>query len=268
MTPLKRSGAPAKNPGPPAAPDWRQQLLDSSRSFGIELSAAQLDAFATYLSTLLEWNRRINLTSITDPAEIAALHLLDSLTCLFAYRPDANACVIDVGSGAGLPGIPVAIARPDLRVTLLECTRKKCRFLEHMIARAPLPQVSVDCRRAEDAGRDQATRETFDIAMTRAVAEVAVATELCLPLVKVGGAVLIMKGPQAQEEIARGVKAIATLGGELESARPFALPTPTGAAARVIVVLRKVHPTPEKYPRPPGIPAKRPLGIDRGRQRG
>jgi 16S rRNA (guanine527-N7)-methyltransferase len=268
MTPFERSAIPAETPGARAAPDWRQQLLESSRSFGIELSAVQLDAFDTYLSTLLDWNRRINLTSVTDAAEIAALHFLDSLACLSAWRVDANVCVTDVGSGAGLPGIPIAIARPDLRVTLLESTRKKCRFLEEVIARIPLPLVSVDCRRAEEAGRDQGTREAFDIATTRAVSELAVVAELCLPLIKLGGAALIMKGPRIESEIARAENAVTTLGGEVEYARPFALPTPAGPAERVIVILRKVHPTPEKYPRAPGMPAKRPLGIDRGRKRG
>ena len=253
---------------PAGARDWRHQLAESSRGFGIELSAAQLDAFDTYLSALLDWNGRVNLTSVTDPAEIAAVHFLDSITCLYAHEFDANARVIDVGSGGGLPGIPVAIARPDLRVTLLESTRKKCGFLEHVIARIPLPGVSVDCRRAEDAGRDPMTRETYDIAMTRAVADLAVVAELCLPLVKIGGAALVMKGPKIAAEIARSGDAISTLGGEPESARRFALPTPSGPAQRVIVVLRKVRPTPEKHPRAPGIPAKRPLGIDRGNGRG
>ena len=243
--------------------DWQARLAEGALGMDIRLTRVQLAAFESYLSILLDWNRRLNLTAVTAPGEIAALHFLDSLTGLAAVQFDANTCVIDVGAGAGFPGIPLAIARPDLEITLLESTGKKCRFLEHAIGELALARVSVDCRRAELAGKDPAMREAFDIAVTRAVAEVAVASELCLPFVKRGGLALMMKGPRGDAEVARAKVAIETLGGQMVLMRHLTLPTPTGSAERVIVGVRKTDPTPGRYPRGPGIPAKRPLGIDR-----
>lgn len=244
---------------------WRDALAAGSAAIGVPLTDAQLHSFGLYLDTLLDWNQRINLTAITDPNEVAALHFLDSLTCLPAFSFDANACVLDVGSGAGFPGIPLAIARPDLKVTLLESVRKKRRFLEHVVASLDLPSVSVKCARAETAGRDPTMRDAFDVAVTRALAELSTAAELCLPLVKVGGIALVMKGPKADDEISRADDAIAILGGMLEFTRDFDLPTPSGSAQRVIIGLRKAGATPDKYPRAPGIPAKRPISIDRSK---
>jgi len=261
-----RVPGPSRGEGEPQAESsgWRRWLREAGRAFGIGLSDDQLDLFEAYLSALLAWNRRVNLTAITEPNEVAALHFLDSLTCLAVSRFDANARVIDVGSGAGFPGIPIAISRPDLHVTLLESTGRKCRFLDHVITTLALPGVSVDCRRAEMAGQDPSTRESFDIAVTRAVAELAVLAELCLPLLKMGGVALVMKGPKAESEIARGGGAMAVLGGRLEFARPLALPVPSGTVERVVLGIRKISATPQGYPRAPGVPARRPLGIDRG----
>jgi len=246
---------------------WQRQLLASSRALGIELTAAHIDAFAAYLDLLLDWNRRVNLTSITDPAEVAALHFLDSLTCLTVAPLRWNIRLLDVGSGAGVPGIPLAIVRPDLEVTLLESVRKKCRFVEAAVALLGLRWVSVDCRRAEEAGQDPARREAFDIAVTRAVAHAAVAAELCLPLVRIGGLAMVMKGPCAEQEVAEARMAIATLGGSVEFMRALTLPTPGGEVGRTIVGVRKIKQTPAQYPRRPGVPARRPLGIDRPKRR-
>lgn len=247
--------------------EWRAALQDGAKGFGIHLTEAQAKACERYVSLLLDWNRRVNLTAITDPRKIAVLHLLDSMTCLAAVPIVTNARVIDVGSGAGLPGIPIAVARPDLFVTLLESTRKKCHFLKEAISSLCLAGASVDCRRAEDAGRDPAVRETFDVAVSRAVADLSVVAELCLPFVRVGGLVLAMKGPRVGEEMGHGRRACAGLGGEVEFTRSFTLSAPDEAAERVIVGIRKVTATPEKYPRRPGIPSKRPLGIDTSRRR-
>lgn len=247
--------------------EWRAALQHGAKGFGIDLTEAQAEACERYVSLLLAWNQRVNLTAITDPRKIAVLHLLDSLTCLAAVPIGTNARVIDVGSGAGLPGIPIAVVRPDLRVTLLEATRKKCRFLEDAVTALGLVGASVDCRRAEDAGHDPLLREAFDVAVSRAVADLAVLAELCLPLVKVGGLVLAMKGPRVGEEIAQGRRACAGLGGEVEFTRSFTLSAPDEPAERVIVGIRKVTATPEKYPRRAGTPSKRPLGIDTSRRR-
>jgi len=234
-----------------------------SSLIGVPLIDLQLDGFSRYLDELLERNRRVNLTSITAPDEVAALHFLDSLTCLAALDFPADARVADVGAGAGLPGIALAIARPDVRVVLIESIHKKARFLEHVVRRLPLPNVVVYCGRAETAGRNPLLRESFHVVVIRAVARLAVAAELCLPLARIGGAALVMKGPRGAEEAAEASSAIAILGGRMESTRDLLLPAPSGPVARTIIVLRKHAQTPPKYPRAPGKPAKRPLGIDR-----
>jgi 16S rRNA (guanine527-N7)-methyltransferase len=246
--------------------EWRGLLRDGARNLGIDLTGAELDAFECYMSLLLDWNRRVNLTAITDPAEIAILHFFDSLTCLAAASFGPNARVVDVGSGAGLPGIPIAVVRPDLGLTLLESTRKKCLFLEHAIGVIALSSVSVDCRRAEDAGRDPLLRGTLDVAVSRAVADLVVVAELCLPLVKVGGLMLAMKGPRVGEEMEQAQRGCAILGGKIEFARDFVLPA-AEPADRVIVGIRKIGPTSDRYPRRAGMPAKRPLGIDTSKRR-
>jgi 16S rRNA (guanine527-N7)-methyltransferase len=255
-------------PSPPFTPPgaWQRQLRKSARRLGIGLTAAHLDAFASYLDLLLDWNRRVNLTAITEPSQVAALHFLDSLTCLAEVPTAANTRLCDVGSGAGFPGIPLAIVCPELEVTLLESVRKKCRFLEAVIAALGLPRVAVACRRAEVAGCDPAMRETFDMAITRAVAHLAVAAEFCLPLVKVGGLALVMKGPQGEQEVIESQTAIGTLGGSVERVRAFRLPTPEGEVGRSIIAVRKTSRMLPKYPRRPGIPARRPLGIDTPRR--
>lgn len=243
--------------------DWHWTLRENAKAFGVNLTPAQIERFQLYLSLLLEWNQRINLTSITDPAEVGAIHFLDSITCFAAFGFDANISLLDVGSGAGLPGIPLAICRPDLFVTLLESTSKKCRFLELAVQNLALDRVAVDCSRAETAAHDPTMRETFNVAVTRALADLAVIAELSLPFVKTGGHALAMKGPSIGDEIDRACDAIHIVGGEITDVKTMSITTPSGAVARTIIVMTKIAQTPEKYPRRPGIPAKRPLGIDR-----
>lgn len=182
---------------------WQLSLRNQAQALGVALDDAQLGRFAAFMDALLDWNERVNLTSITDPEGIAALHFADSLTCLAATEVPGGAAIIDIGTGAGLPGVPIALARTDVCVTLLEATRKKCQFLEHAVSVLPLPDSRVVCDRAESAGRDPQLRESFDIAVIRAVAEYAAAAELTLPFLRVGGVALIMKGPLADEELAR-----------------------------------------------------------------
>lgn len=247
---------------------WARPLQMEGRRLGIRITDGQLRAFDAYLRALLESNRRVNLTSITDPQQVATTHFLDSLTCLLAAPFPHAAAVADVGSGAGLPGIPLAIARPDLRVTLIESTGKKCRFLERVVGILGLGKAGVACARAEAVGHDPEHRESYDVVVARALAEAAVAAELCLPLAKVGGAVMLMKGPHAAEEIDRAGAAISILGGEVEAARRFTINAPGEALSRTIIVVRKNRPTPDAYPRAPGRPGKRPLGIDTRRREG
>jgi 16S rRNA (guanine527-N7)-methyltransferase len=247
---------------------WARLLKIEGCRLGIRITDGQLSAFDAYLRALLESNRRVNLTSITDPQQVAITHFLDSLTCLLAAPFPPAAAVVDVGSGAGLPGIPLAIARPDLRVTLIESTGKKCHFLERVVGLLRLRNMGVMCARAEAVGHDPAHRESYDVVVARALAEAAVAAELCLPLAKVGGAVTLMKGPRAAEEIERAGAAISILGGEVEAVRRFTIKAPGESVSRTIVVVRKNQPTPDGYPRAPGRPGKRPLGIDTRRCEG
>jgi 16S rRNA (guanine527-N7)-methyltransferase len=238
--------------------DWRETFSAGAAALGVPLDAGALDRFSSYLDALLEWNPRVNLTRITDPEQIAVKHFVDSLTCLRAAEFGPSARLADVGSGAGLPGVALAIARPDLRVTLIESSRRRCDFLRHVIRALGLDRVEVACLRAEDAGRQDYYRQSYDLAVSRAVARLAVLAEYCLPLVRVGGAFLAQKGREAETEVAKAAPALEALGGTVEASTRFELPG--GAGERKIVVIRKVAPTPEAYPRRAGVPAKRPLG--------
>lgn len=240
---------------------WRRILAAGGERLSIALGEAEAERFAAYLEALLEWNRRINLTRITDPAEVAVKHFLDSLTCLRAAPFGRGARVADVGSGAGLPGVALAIARGDLRVTLVEATAKRCEFLNHVVERLGLERVEVACLRAEEAGRQDDYRESYDVVVSRAVARIAVLAEYALPLTRVGGVFLAQKGPRAETEVEEAAGAIETLGGRVQASERFQLPE--GGGSRVVVVIGKESPTPARYPRRPGVPAKRPLGLDR-----
>jgi 16S rRNA (guanine527-N7)-methyltransferase len=224
------------------------------------LSQRQLAAFATLHRELIEWNARFNLTAITDSEGVYVRHFLDSLSCLRALpRADlgAHARVIDVGTGAGFPGIPIKIARPDVHLTLLEATGKKVRFLEHLVEVLALEQTTVLQGRAEDLGGNPAHRELYDWALARAVAEMPVLAEYLLPLVRVGGSVLAQKGERAAAEVHGASTAIQTLGGQVRRLVPVEL---RGLAeTRYLVLIDKVAATPKRYPRRTGIPAKRPL---------
>lgn len=234
-------------------------LADGARRMGIPLSDQQLDTFQTYYETLIAWNRRVNLTRITDYEAVQIKHFLDSLSCLPAIHclKGADLRAIDVGSGAGLPGVPLKIAWPELRLTLMEATGKKTEFLRFLVERLGLSEVSVANARAEEVGQDPAHREGYDLALARALAEIATLAELTLPLVRVGGLVIAQKGGDPAAEVQAAQGAIATLGGQVKEIRPVTVPDLE--AARHLVVLEKVQPTPPKYPRRPGMPAKRPL---------
>lgn len=226
-------------------------LREDAHQFGLSLSDEQLAKFARYRQELLDWNARINLTSITSPDGVDRLHFLDSLACLLEPMPK-GALVLDVGAGAGLPGLALKIARSDLAVTLLEATAKKTRFLEHIVADLGLRGVTVINDRAETApGRD-----SFDIAVARGVAAMPVLLELTLPFCRIGGKVLALKkGPGLPAELSSAERALRTLGGELCEPRDYQL----DGEQRQVVVVRKIRPTPSGYPRRPGLPAKKPL---------
>ncbi len=236
------------------------KLLRGARELGITLKESHLALFQTYYEELVEWNRRFNLTAITDYEGVQVRHFLDSLSCLLVLpraELQAGARVIDVGTGAGFPGLPLRIVCPGMRLTLLEATRKKVDFLEHLLRRLGLSDVEVIHARAEDLGHRPGYREGYDWAIARALAEMPTLVEYLLPLVRVRGAILAQKGENAPAEVHSAEAAIRILGGRVRKLVPVGL---HGLAeTRYLVVVDKVAATPEKYPRRPGMPEKRPL---------
>jgi len=245
-------------------PELLTMLAGGARQLGIPLTGDQLRLFQVYLHTLLAWNARMNLTSITDDHAVQLKHFLDSLAGLLALRQAGPAAawrtarVIDVGSGAGFPGLPLKIAWPGLRLTLLEATGKKAGFLRALVQELGLAGVEVLSARAEDAAHQPAHRQAYDLAVARALAEMAALAELTLPFARTGGLVVAYKGDDPSGEVASAENAVAQLGGRLRQVMPVAVPGLD--AARHLVVLEKVAATPERYPRRPGMPAKHPLG--------
>lgn len=225
-------------------------------ALGIALAPPQVAQLARYRDLLLEWNQRFNLTAVTDPAAIEVRHFLDSLVALPILPPDART-LIDLGTGAGLPGLPLAIARPDLSVTLVDSVRKKVRFVEHVIADLALSNARAFWGRAEDLGRQPEHRERYGVATARAVAETAVLAEYALPLLRLGGVALLWKHGDLRAELGRAERALRLLGGGEPTVRPVR--APGLEAGRALVIVPKVRPTPRAYPRPPGRAKKAPL---------
>jgi len=240
-----------------------QQYLDGACTLGLKLTADQKAAFQLYYEELIAWNAKFNLTAITDYEQVQIRHFLDSLSCLLVQEAKAMLCrpgtrIIDVGSGAGFPGIPLKLVCPGGRFTLLEATGKKVTFMEHLIGRLGLRTVTAVKARAEELAHDPSHREQYDLALSRAVAELPVVAEYTLPFCKVGGWAVAQKGEAGAAEAWTAEKAISLLGGELRRVVPVELP---GLAEnRSLVVIEKVHPTPVAYPRRSGLPSKRPLG--------
>jgi len=230
---------------------WVQSII------GIQLSSTSLNALLAYESELLAWNERLNLTAIQEPRQIRVKHFLDSLTCLLAMRNTPMESVIDIGTGAGFPGLPLKIVCPAMQLTLVESVGKKADFCRHMVQVLDLKGVEVIQERAEVLGQDPKYRERYDWAVTRAVALMSVLAEYQLPLVRHGGFMLAMKGENAPVEAHNAEKAFRLTGGHLQRLIPVTLP---GVAdERYLVVVNKIHTTPQKYPRRPGMPVKRPL---------
>ncbi|KUK69786.1 MAG: Ribosomal RNA small subunit methyltransferase G [Anaerolineae bacterium 49_20] len=229
-----------------------QQIL------GLQLTTEQLAAFERYKHELIEWNSRFNLTAIRDESGIEIKHFLDSLTCILAFEPSSPPrSLIDVGTGAGFPGIPLKLIYPHMRLTLVESIQKKAGFCQHVVETLGLRQVTVLAQRAEDVGQDPQHREAYDVATGRAVAPMPTLVEYLLPLVRIGGMVIMQKGENAPAETQQSEKVIARLGGQLRKIMPIALPAVV--EDRYLVVLDKVAQTPAEYPRRTGLPAKQPL---------
>ncbi|KAA3645479.1 MAG: 16S rRNA (guanine(527)-N(7))-methyltransferase RsmG [Chloroflexi bacterium] len=230
---------------------------DALNLFDLELDDSQAAAFARYAAELADWNKRINLTAITEPGEVQVKHFLDSLSCLPAMRETDFNRIIDVGTGAGFPGIPLKIAVPDIHLTLVESVGKKTAFLAHIVQVLGLDGVEILTARAEEVGRLPDHRETYDWALARAVAPVTVLAEYLLPLVKPGSYMLAQKGHTAHEEATDAQPAFAELGGELQDFIKVELSDVSDS--RYLVVVKKIENTLEKYPRRVGVPGKRPL---------
>ncbi len=224
----------------------------------LELTPGQLAAFQAYADLLLAWNEKFNLTAIRDLDGIQVKHFLDSLTVLRVMPTHQGAPrVVDVGTGAGFPGLPLKIARPELRLTLVEATGKKVTFCQTVVDAFGLKGVTVIKARAEELGQDPAHREKYDFALARAVTQLPVLAEYLLPLVKPGGRALAQKGEDAPAEAQAAAGALCRLGGALDQVIPIELPGLLGP--RHLVVLKKVSPTAPIYPRRPGVAAKTPL---------
>ena len=222
---------------------------------GVALTEEKLQKFALYLSLLLEWNKKINLTAIKDTEQIIIKHFADSLSLLQYMDIPKNAAVIDVGTGAGFPGIPLAIARPDIRLMLLDSLGKRMMFLQTVVQRLSIAAQTLHAR-AEEAGQKQQYREKYDIAVSRAVAALPVLAEYCLPLVKPGGVFAAMKGPQAHQELQQAKNASALLSGAVKKEYTFELP---GAGVRTLLLFEKIGTTEKKYPRNGAKIVKKPL---------
>lgn len=235
--------------------EFSQKIQEYSNEIGVLLNEKQINQIYTYMNLLLEWNEKINLTAITKPEEIILKHFIDSMT--IAKEIEEEARLIDVGTGAGFPGIPLKIIREDMEVTLLDSLNKRILFLQEVINQLSLTKVEAIHSRVEEFGKNKKYRESFDYATSRAVANLSTLSEYLIPLVKVNGCCISMKGPDIKEEIQQSKKAILLLGGKIEKIHNFQLPK--SDIKRNVIVIRKVKKTPPKYPRKPGMAAKEPI---------
>lgn len=236
---------------------FKQFLKKQAEAAALVVDDSQLSSFDRYYELLVEWNTRMNLTAITEPEDVALKHMIDSLTCLDPEVFPTGVTMIDVGTGAGFPGLPLKIHRPDIQLTLLDSLQKRLNFLAAVIDEVGLKDVSLVHHRAEDGARDKKLREQFQVAISRAVARLPVLAELCLPFVKRGGFFVALKGAQYKEELAEAQYAIGLLGGRVECVRPVSLPGLEDV--RAVIYIKKIADTDSSYPRRAGLPEKKPL---------
>ena len=232
-----------------------EKMQEKSKDLGVRFSVEQIEQFFDYMNLLIEWNEKMNLTAITEPEEIILKHFIDSITILKDI-PDGSK-LVDVGTGAGFPGIPLSIMNPTLKITLVDSLNKRLIFLQEVINKLKLQNVEIVHARAEEFGQNKKYRENFDIATSRAVANLSTLSEYLIPLVKVGGKTISMKAANATEEINEAKKAINTLGGTIEKVEEFNLPQ--SDIGRTVIIIKKDKQTPIKYPRKPGTPSKEPI---------
>jgi len=242
----------------------RDSLVAGAASLGVPLDDRAVERFEIYLRELVGWNQQHNLTAIRTPGEIITRHFLDSLSCVAAYDFTAGRPIIDIGAGAGFPGLPLKIAFPDLELVLIDASIKKVEFLRHLCPLLGFTQMDIVHVRAEELAHAGAYRQRFHLALARAVAPLAVLAEYCLPFVTVGGYFIAQKNSGIDAEIAEAAPAIETLGGgRLDQ---IAVAVPGDPTPRALIRIRKENPTPSSYPRRPGMPAKRPLSASSRRR--
>ncbi len=236
-----------------------QHLLKGAGGLGLDVGAVQERQLRRYLDELLAWNQRVNLTAVTRPEDVERVHFLDSLTVAAAIPEPlrAGCSLIDVGTGAGFPGVPLKVILPDIDLTLVESVAKKTAFLHHLVEVLDLKGVHILTGRAETLATDPSLRERFDVAVSRAVGSLRVLAELVLPFCRLGGRAVLSKKGDISQELVEAAPALEKLGGEVIELRP--VPEEVLEGQRVLVVVQKVAPSPAEYPRRPGIPAKRPL---------
>ncbi|MGX7043130.1 16S rRNA (guanine(527)-N(7))-methyltransferase RsmG [Leuconostoc holzapfelii] len=235
------------------------EFISALKNAGMTLTEKQIQQFEQYYALLVATNEHVNLTAITEKNDVYLKHFYDSLT-VAQYETalqDSHGTLIDVGTGAGFPSLPLKIAYPNLNITMVDALKKRVNFLQEVVTTLGLSGVTIVHGRAEDIGQDPKYREQFDFATARAVARTSVLAEYTLPFVKIGGEFLVMKGAAAEQELADGQQALATLGGQLRDAYEFTLPN---GDTRFVQIVAKTKKTPKKYPRQAGTPSKKPIG--------
>ena len=235
--------------------NFKELICSYGKQIDIEFNDKQLNQFYDYMNLLLDWNEKINLTAITEPEEVILKHFIDSLT-INKYIEN-NKTIADVGTGAGFPGIPLKIYRPDLNVVLVDSLNKRINFLNEVICKLDLKMISAIHSRIEDFGKDKKHRENYDYVTARAVANLTTLSEYLIPISKVGGKCICMKGNDIKEEINNSRNAVNILGGKINEIDEFYLPS--SDISRNVIIIEKIKNTPNKYPRKAGMPSKEPL---------
>ena len=236
---------------------FKEELAKAAAEYGISLNDTQMEQYNRYFELLVEWNEKINLTAITEPKEVAIKHMIDSITAYDENLFKDGTTVIDVGTGAGFPGLPLKIFCPEIKMTLMDSLNKRIKFLQTVVEELGLKDVECVHARAEEGARNKKYRESFDIAVSRAVARLPILCEYCLPFVKKGGHFIALKGMQYNDEADEAAKAIKVMGGSRTEIRPVKLPELDDK--RAVITITKTMPTPKAYPRKAGTPTKNPI---------
>ncbi len=235
--------------------EFEKIFKEYAKNLNIEINNEQIENFYQYMNLLLEWNQKMNLTAITDYKEIILKHFIDSLT--IENNIEKGSYLVDIGTGAGFPGIPLKIVRKDIKVVLVDSLNKRVQFLKEVIRKLGLNEIEAIHARAEEFGKNKKYRETFDISTSRAVANMSTLSEYMIPLVKVNGKCIYMKGKEIEKELEDAKNAIQILGGKIIERKEFKLIDDD--INRNIIIVSKEKATPSKYPRKPGMPAKEPI---------